>query len=133
MSNKSNKNNLGTLKINKIITYSGKLIYDDADDYILLSPIQSVNISVILRKALCWHHNDTNIRVLKGCKIYFHEEGHLVKKLDDKFGISSYHINGLDLESVLFNLVDDDIDIEIGSIAMDENEGLGVEKLYGTK
>jgi len=128
-----NNNNLGTLKINKIITYSGKLIYNDSGEYILLSPTQTINITTILKKTYCWHHNDISIRVLKGCKIYFQEEGHLLKILDSKYGISSYHINGLDLENVLFNLVDDYIDIEIGSIAMDENIGLGVEKLDGTK
>ena len=128
-----NNNNLGTFKINKIITYSGKLIYNDSGEYILLSPTQTINITTILKKTYCWHHNDISIRVLKGCKIYFQEEGHLLKILDSKYGISSYHINGLDLENVLFNLVDDYIDIEIGSIAMDENIGLGVEKLDGTK
>ena len=126
---KNYKNNLGTLKIRNIITYSGKLIYNDSGDYILLSPTLSVNISTILKKTICWHHNDTNLRILKGCKIYYQEEGHLIKKLDDKYGISSYHINGLDLENVLFHLVGEYLDIEIGSIAMDENVGLGVEKL----
>jgi len=126
-----NKINLGTLKINNIISYSGKLIYNDSGEYILLSPTQTINITTILKKTYCWHHNDINIRVLKGCKIFYQEEGHLLKKLDSKYGISSYHINGLDLENVLFNLVDDYIDIEIGSIAMDENVGLGAELRQG--
>ena len=64
---------------------------------------------------------------MKGCKILYNEQdGRLLKKLD-KYGLNSYHVNGLDLEEVLFNSVGLDVDIEIKSCALEEIAGLGVD------
>jgi len=120
-------------KLNKTFTYSGKLTYSDRGDYILSSPTQTTNISTILKKIDCWYSNHIDIKILKGCKILYDEQdGRLLKKLD-KYGLDSYHVNGLDLEEVLFNSVGLDIDIEISSSALEEIAGLGVDIIDGTK
>jgi len=113
-------------KTNNIFIYSGKLTYNQDGDYILSSPIQTINISTILKKIYCWYSNQIDIRIMKGCKILYNEQdGRLLKKLD-KYGLDSYHVNGLDLEDVLFHSVGLDIDIEIYNSALDEIEGLEV-------
>ena len=118
---------------NKTFTFSGMLTYSELGDYILSSPTQTTNISTILKKIYCWHHNQIDIKIMKGCKILYNEQdGRLLKKLD-KYGLNSYHVNGLDLEEVLFNSVGLDIDIEISSSALEEIAGLGVDIIDGTK
>jgi len=122
--NKQNNNN-------NLHVFSGKLIYDQDNNYILHSPTQVTNITTILKKIYCWYSNEINIRILKGCKILFNEHGRLLTKLDSKYGISSYHVNGLDLECVMFFNVGEDLYIEISNSVLDEIEGLGVEYIDG--
>jgi len=112
--------------------FNGRLVYNDKGNYQLISPTAKTDISIILNKTYCYYSNYIDIKIIKNCKLLYNEQGRLLKKLDI-YGMNSYHVNGLDLESVLFNLVGEDIDIEIFSKALEEIIGLGDIILYGTK
>ena len=131
--NNSNKTN------NNLHIYTGKLIYNDGNIYTLYSPTtkSTTNISDILYNICYSYNNYINIKIMKGCKILFEEDGRLINKINNKNGLLSYHVNSEDLESVLFYNTDDFVDIEIYSGFLDDMDYMdrkqGDNITYGTK
>lgn len=107
----------------KTYTFGGKLVYSDLAQYCLHSPSGLVNISQILDKIHNSKSKYIEIRILSGCKLLYCESGSLVFKKNNQ-GIYCYHVNGLDLDYVLFYSVGELLDIEIGILA-DALDGLG--------
>jgi len=107
---------------NNLHTYSGKLLYNQDANYILHSPTNNniTNISDILYNICYSYNNYINIKIMKGCKILFEEDGRLLNKINDKNGLLSYYVNSEDLESIIFNNCDDFVDIEIYSGFLDD-------------
>lgn len=112
-------------------TFNGKLLYDQNANYILHSPTSDINLSNILQKTFCYYDNVINIEIRKGYKTLYAEEGHLINEVS-KHNILTYHINGADLEEVLFNNVGEYLDIEIYSKRLVELVRQG-EVVYGTE
>jgi len=101
------------IKYKNTITYSGKLSYDQNAEYILLSPINTINISTILNQIYYSNNNYIEIKITNGCKTLFNEKGNLLKRKNDEFRIYDWHVNGNCLEDVLFNWTDNDLEIAI--------------------
>jgi len=103
-------------------------LYNDNAEYELLSPISkpTINMTKLLFEICYSYNNYINIKVMKGCKTLFEEEGRLLK-LNDKNGLLSYHINSEDLESVLFFNTDEYLDIEINSGYLDDKDKIELE------
>lgn len=96
----------------KHIVACGKLDYSDYAQFEIINYTSATNISKILDKVYYSNNNKINIRIMSGSKTLFNEDGNLLMK-KDKHGIYSYHVNGECLELVLFNNVNQFIDIEI--------------------
>ena len=96
----------------KQITACGRLNYSDYAQYQIITSIGATNISEILDKVYYSTNNKMKIKIMNGSKILYNEEGNLLKKSGD-FGIYDYHINGFNLEQVLFFNCGKQIDIEI--------------------
>jgi hypothetical protein len=73
---------------------------------------RSMDLSDTLEQIYMADDNVCKIQVYQGRKLLFDEEGYLLKQ-PDQYGIYTYHINGADLEEVLFELVDDEIVIDV--------------------
>jgi hypothetical protein len=111
----------------QVHTYTGKLIYDDFGLYqLILSPTNIVNISSLLDLI---YHTDSylELKIMSGSKTLFNEQGSLIIKKDTE-GIFGYHINGENLDKVLFYNTNNQLDIEIYSKALE-----GVSNTYGTE
>lgn len=109
-----------------INTYYGRLIYNDQGEYELHSPTGIVNISHILKNIYFADNNYIKIKIMNGCKVLFNEEGNLYLKVIIKPKLASYHVNGNDLETVLFDLVGQDLEILLFAEALEGDK-------YGTK
>lgn len=114
--------------LNKQITACGRLEYSDYAQYQIITSNGVTNISEILDKIYYSTNNKIKIKIMNGSKTLYNEEGNLLKKPGD-YGIYDYHINGYDLEQVLFDYTGKNIDIEI--VADAESLGQG-EVEYGT-
>ena len=121
------------------ITYSGKLIYEkDNGDYEIFipSPIREsrlINLSNTLFNLCYSSRNYVILKIMNGCKIEYENNGNLIKDYDDKH-LFVYYIRDKEIESILFNLVDEWIDIEIDCcFNIDDLEKLGVEILDEAK
>ena len=136
---KIKRDNFTPIIISKI-TYSGKLIYEkDNGDYEILipSPIDKTNRLINLSNTLfnlCYtSRNYVILKIMNGCKIEYENNGNLIKDYDDKH-LFVYYVEDKEIESVLFNLVDEWIDIEIDCcFNIDDLEKLGVEILDEAK
>lgn len=88
----------------------------DNDDYIMFSSGRTTNISEYLNVMLL---NDVFVEVKNPYdgEILFSESGQLVKeKVSPKYYL--YHVNGIDLDSVLWDNVGRKLEIEIKNITM---------------
>lgn len=98
---------------NKQITFCGKLVYSDLGRYIVVSPnTDTLNISEILDTIYFSDNNKMNIKIMSGSKTLYNEQGNLLKKRG-QYGIFDYHINGCNLEDVLFANCGMNVDVEI--------------------
>ena len=109
--------------------YTGKLIYDDQGDYILQLDTEwgVFNISKILR--FVYYHpknNSMSVKIMKGTKTLFNEQGNLLLKKIIEPKLVSYHINGNDLETILFFNVGECLEVTIDAPAFKGEN-------YGTK
>jgi len=121
------------------ITYSGKLIYEkDNGDYEILipSPIREsrlINLSNTLFNLCYSARNYVVLKIMNGCKIEYANNGNLTKDYDDKH-LFVYHVGDKEIESILFNLVGEWIDIEIECcFSIDDLRKLGVEIIDDAK
>jgi len=96
----------------KQIIACGKLNYSCFAEYEIINSAGAINISEILDHIYYSNNNKINIKVMNGCKTLYHEEGNLLRKRGEN-DIYDYHINGANLELVLFNNCDKFVDIEI--------------------
>jgi len=121
------------------ITYSGKLIYEKPNgDYEILipSPIREsklINLSNTLFNLCYSARNYVVLKIMNGCKIEYANNGNLTKDYDDKH-LFVYHVGDKEIESILFNLVGEWIDIEIECcFSIDDLRKLGVEIIDDAK
>lgn len=110
---------MSNYKSKKLHTYNGKLIYNPIAEYELVYPGGMVNISSLLSKVYYSPiNNKIHIKIMNGSKTLFNEEGYLLMK-KDMDDIYSFHVNGNNLELVLFENTDKYIDVEIFAEALD--------------
>jgi len=107
-------------------TYYGKLIYDDMGDYI----VDNFNLSKALWEIYYHPNNHIDITIMAGCKTIFHEDGNLYRRKSDSVDLYCWHINGNDLETVLFNSTDSDIEITLFAEALEGVDYDTIESKY---
>ena len=103
-------------KYKNSITYSGKLNYNEDEQYeqyILISPTNIINITSILNQIYYSPNNYIEIKITNGCKVLFNEKGNLLRRKNIEFGIYDWHVNGCCLGDVLFNWTENDLEIAI--------------------
>lgn len=107
--------------------FAGKLIYDDKAEFILdLGNGEYYNISDALKLVYFnQFDNRINIKIVHNGRIAFEENGDLYLKVIVKPKLTSFHVLGEDLETKLFNLAGEYIEVEIYSDALKD-------KTYGT-
>jgi len=90
--------------------FGGKLFYNQDAEYEIKFRNGYFNFSGFLNRVYLSDNKFVNIKIMNGCKLMFEEEGFLYCA-KNKCGFESYHVAGVDLDGVLFNLVDEDIEI----------------------
>lgn len=99
-----------------------KLIFSDLGQYEVHNTYGTIfNLSLLLDKIYMSDNNHLRIKIMQGCKTLFEEDGLLLKrKIKNNF--YSMHLSGLDLETELFNLVDESLEITIYTEALGAND-----------
>lgn len=100
--------------------YSGKLVYNSNGEYELHNG-KIVNLSNMLKKV--YYHptnNYINIKIMNGSRLLFNEDGNLHYKPIGKH-FYSLHVDGEDLETILFESTDKDLEVKIyAEVLMEE-------------
>ena len=105
--------------------YEGRLEYDQDGAYVIHNHNTNTvfSLSSLLFKIYYAPINRIKIKIMNGCKTLFNEDGNLYLKRGVN-GIYGYHVNGMDLESILFNNTDEYLEVTIA-------HGLSEGELYG--
>ena len=115
----------------KTKTLYGKLVYNDKlsrkedAEYELHTPGIFHNISNLLKQVYYADNNRINIKIFNstpdGLKLIYNEDGNLLLK-KNAYCIYGYHINGEDLDTALFNNVDNFIEVIVLAEGIERNQ-----------
>ncbi|HQD92775.1 MAG TPA: hypothetical protein PK924_05850 [Bacilli bacterium] len=110
--------------------FAGKLIYNDKAEFILdLGNGEYYNISDALKLVYFnQFDNRINIKIVHNGRIAFNEDGDLYLKVIAKPKLTSFFVLGEDLETKLFNLAGENIEIEIYARALRDKTNGTIDK-----
>lgn len=110
--------------------FAGKLIYDDKAEFILdLGNGDYYNISDALKLVYFnQFDNSINIKIIHNSKVMFNEDGELYLQVIRKPKLTSFFVQEEDLETTLFNLTGENIEIEIYARALRDKTNGTIDK-----